>query len=525
MIIKKVIQSISALLLAMVWGESGAYQVDAAQQQLAEKNRKEWSSQDRAVQKKLAQLKKSNGRPNIILILTDDIGWGELGSYGGGKLRGTPTPNLDTLASDGMKLLQHYSEPSCTPTRVALMTGRLPVRTGLDEVLFPGQVKGLAAEEYTLAELLSDAGYSTAMFGKWHMGEQAEHQPTNQGFDYAFYTMFNGGVWPWSENANYYDASNETIGEVPYTLDMPKDYEQLTGITVHGIQESYKGKKYREVAKLTLERYNVHEQELTEGILKYIDKSAKSEQPFFVYWASNANQVFACPPEQRGEKYVDEANCQASQLADHDKNIQRIRDKLEQLDIAKNTLVIWVSDNGPMYQFFPSAGFSYLRGTKHTVYEGGVRTPAIAWWPGVIEPGQDPIDLVHVTDWYTTIAQIAGAKKQMPEKRIIDGVDQTSLLFNGEGYSRRDYLFHYLYPFFTKDAGAKLGAVRWKETKMHAKPKVEIYNIMRDPKEQFNMRAKFLWATVPMRKMIYEHQKMMEQYPNRKIVETGGSEL
>ncbi|MEZ5546734.1 MAG: sulfatase-like hydrolase/transferase [Pseudomonadales bacterium] len=522
---KKLMAGLCALTLSVTVSNSMAYQVDAAQQALAQEHRDQWRKEDNAIQEKLTQLRNKNDRPNIIMILTDDIGWGELGSYGGGKLRGTPTPNLDTLAADGMKLLQHYSEPSCTPTRAALMTGRLPIRSGLDEVLFPGQVKGLVAEEYTLAELLSDAGYRTAMFGKWHMGEQPQHQPTNQGFDYALYTMFNGGVWPWSENADYYDPENETIGEVPYTLDMPKNYEQQTGIVIHGIQESRKGEKPREIGKLTLERYNVHEQELTEGILDFVEDNAKKDDPFFVYWASNANQVFFCPPEERNTKYVDKANCQASQLAQHDKNVKRLRDKLEQLDIAKNTLVLWVSDNGPMYQFFPAAGFSYLRGKKHQVYEGGVRTPAIAWWPGVIAAGQDPIDLVHVTDWYTTIAQIAGATKLMPGKRIIDGVDQTSLLLNGEGYSRRDYVFHYEYQFFNKESGSRLAAVRWKDTKLHLKQPVEIYNIMRDPKEEFSMRAKYLWAVIPMRKMVYEHQNMMEKFPNRKIKETAGSKL
>ena len=309
---KKLMAGLCALTLSVTVSNSMAYQVDAAQQALAQEHRDQWREEDNAIQEKLTQLRNKNDRPNIIMILTDDIGWGELGSYGGGKLRGTPTPNLDTLAADGMKLLQHYSEPSCTPTRAALMTGRLPIRSGLDEVLFPGQVKGLVAEEYTLAELLSDAGYRTAMFGKWHMGEQPQHQPTNQGFDYALYTMFNGGVWPWSENADYYDPENETIGEVPYTLDMPKNYEQQTGIVIHGIQESRKGEKPREIGKLTLERYNVHEQELTEGILDFVEDNAKKDDPFFVYWASNANQVFFCPPEERNTKYVDKANCQAS---------------------------------------------------------------------------------------------------------------------------------------------------------------------------------------------------------------------
>ncbi len=501
-----------AILTSSNWAM--AYQSDAAQVKLEEEKRSQWHSEDGNIDSKLKQLALKNGSPNIIFILSDDIGWGELGSYGGGKLRGTPTPNLDDLAADGMRFLQHYSEPSCTVTRAALMTGRLPIRSGIDGVLFPGRTEGLVDEEVTIAEVLSTSGYRTAMFGKWHLGEELEHQPTNQGFDYAFYTLFNGGVWPWMENANYYDASNETIGEIPYVLDIPKDYEQRYGIKLHGIQESRKGEKPHEVAKLSLERYNIHDNELTDKILDFIGDSPKDDKPFFVYFATNANQVFACPPEERHQKYVDSANCQAAQLAQHDKNVKRIRTKLEELDIADNTLLVWASDNGPMYGFFPSAGFTYLTGEKHSVQEGGVRTPAIAWWPGMIEAGSEPLDLVHVTDWFTTIARIAGASKKIPGRRIIDGVDQTSLLFNGEDHSRRDYLFHYKYSPFGKGEGASLEAVRRGNLKFYPKT-LDVYNIMRDPREQFSDRRRYLWLMEPMRRMIQEHKEMMKEFPNR----------
>jgi len=503
------------LLLASLsyasWGQ--AYQPDAAQVKLAEKHAGQWLTEDREIDSKLAQLKEENGPPNVIFVLSDDIGWGELGSYGGGKLRGTPTPNLDQLAADGMRFLQHYSEPSCTVTRAALMTGRLPVRSGVDGVLFPGRTEGLVDEEVTLAEVLSRKGYRTAMFGKWHLGEMPEHQPTNQGFDYAFYTLFNGGAWPWMDNAEHYDSSNEVIGDIPYSLDVPQDYEARYGIQIHGIQESYKGKEPREVAKLSLARYNVHDDELTDKILDFIGDSPKDDKPFFVYFATNANQVFACPPKERNQKYVDSSNCQAAQLAQHDNNMKRIRTKLEEMQIAENTLLVWASDNGPMYGFFPSAGFTYLRGAKHSVNEGGVRTPAIAWWPGMIEAGSDPLDLVHVTDWYTTIARIADATKYIPGRRIIDGVDQTSLLLNGEDHSRRDYLFHYRYSLFGKGS-TSLGAVRHGELKFFPDT-LEVYNIIRDPREKFQNRRQYLWLMEPMREMVKEHQEMMEKYPNR----------
>lgn len=497
---------------------SHAYQPDAPFEVDQKKHAKLWKQQDSSINKKLKALEKKHGkRPNIIYILADDIGWGELGSYGGGKVRGTPTPNLDTLADQGMKFLSHYSEPMCTPTRVSLLTGRIPARTGLEQVLNPGDTQGLVAEEYTLAELLSDAGYHTAMFGKWHVGEANEHQPTNQGFDYAFYTLYNGAAWPWAENAKYFNSENVTVGEVPYFMGIPENYSEEFNITVHGILESHKGEKPKEVAPLSLERYNVHDDELTDKIISYMEDKADSNKPFFVYYASNANQVFACPPEHRNAKYVDSGNCQASQLAQHDKNIKRLMDKVDDLKIAKNTLVVWMSDNGPMYIFKPSTGYTWLRGKKGDVYEGGVRTPAMAVWPGIIEPGQDPMGLVHVSDWYTTAARIAGAVDKIPNDRVTDGIDQTSLLVNGEEGARRNYIFHYnLAMGDVKGMRSHLAAFRFGDLKMHTTTG-EFYNIIRDPAEMMPNIAPYLWAINPMKNVIMQHKKMMMKFPNRKL--------
>ena len=515
----KIIGTLLSLGLFLPIHGSAAYEKDATQVALEQRNAAAWQREDQLIDLRLAALREQFGPPNIVFVLGDDIGWGDLGVYGGGKLRGAPTPTLDALAADGMRFLQHYAEPLCTPSRVALMTGRLPVRTGLTRVLWPGQRMGLVAEEITVAELLAAAGYRTAMYGKWHLGENPENQPTNQGFDYAFYTLYNGGPWPWAENAEYFDLENETVGETPYELDMPKDYEERYGIPIHGIMESRKGEQPRETGELSLERYNRHDNELTDKILDFIEDQSDADQPFFVYFATNAQQIFACPPEVRHEEYVDSANCQAAQLVQHDKNVGRIRDKLEELGIERNTLLIWASDNGPEYRFYPSVGFSYLRGEKGAVTEGGVRTPAIAWWPGMITPGSDPLDLVHLTDWYTTIARIAGVRDDLPEDRVIDGVDQTSLLFNGERYSRRDYVFHY--------RGNRLAAVRWNDLKLHLAnvsggvTSGGLYNIIRDPGERFSgERGRFLWATVPFNELVRAHQDLMRKFPNRSPGET-----
>ena len=187
---------------------ANAQQFDAPFLVHQEKNKDKWAAEDKEVDAKLAALEQKFGKkPNIIMVLTDDIGWGTLGAYGGGKVVGAPTPNLDKLARDGIKFLSAYSEPSCTPTRLALLTGRQPHRTGVNVVLWPGQKQGLVAEEVTIAELLRDGGYDTAMWGKWHVGDVYDEQlPHNQGFDYAEYSPYNGAVWGWQDSADYHES-------------------------------------------------------------------------------------------------------------------------------------------------------------------------------------------------------------------------------------------------------------------------------------------------------------------------------
>ena len=165
-------------------------------------------------------------------MLGDDVGWGELGSYLGGKLRGTPTPNLDRLAQQGMQFLAHYSEPSCTPTRLALLTGRHPLRTGVDIVLWPGQKQWLAPEEVTIAEILSAAGYHTAMFDKWHAGDMEQHAPENQGFDYAYYGLYNGAIYSWVNQDAFYQA--QTVDGVGHFYDFPGTFEDNEVYSVYG---------------------------------------------------------------------------------------------------------------------------------------------------------------------------------------------------------------------------------------------------------------------------------------------------
>jgi arylsulfatase len=484
-----------------------AQQFDAPFTKAQKQNAAAWEQEDRAINARLAELKKKHGKsPNIIYILADDIGWGELGSYGGGRNRGTPTPNLDALAADGMKFMSHYSEPSCTPTRLALMTGRHPVRTGVDIVLWPGQTQGLEPGEITVAEMLSKAGYHTAMFGKWHVGDLDRHAPERQGFDYAYYGLYNGAIYSWFNQDRFY--SSDTVDGAGYFYDFPgtfEDYEKKYGIKIRGHFEGFKGKDRKEIEPITATSMEDMERNSIRRIKDYIKEKSDSDKPFLVYWASYAQQMAASPKEYRNIEDHDRANNQSAQLA-----------QLDELDIEENTLVVWVSDNGPMYAFWPNSGYSWLRGGKGDVYEGGVRTPGIARWPGIIEPGQTVHDIISVTDLFTTAARIAGVVDDLPDDRVIDGVDQTALLVNGEGHGRRNYLFHY--------SGNRLAAVRMEDFKLHilsgsrgGLPNMELYNVMRDPGEKFGEMFSQLWAVVPFQRLIGSHMGMIKEYPHREL--------
>ena len=208
-----------------------AIQPDASYLAYQKKHKAEWAKQDKLINEKLAALERKFGKkPNIIYILADDVGWGEMGWQGGGKHRGTPTPELDKMALEGMRFWSAYAEPSCTPSRIAINTGRHPVRTGLLSVLWPGQTEGLSGKEVTVAEVLSEAGYHTAMWGKWHLGEEPDHLPESQGYDYAYYGLWNGAPDNWPGSFDMYKDGPNVNKAMFYDFPGAEEYKKRTGI-------------------------------------------------------------------------------------------------------------------------------------------------------------------------------------------------------------------------------------------------------------------------------------------------------
>jgi arylsulfatase len=492
-----------------------AIQPDAPFVQMAKRNAPKWAAENKQIDAKLAALQKRFGkRPNIIYILSDDVGWGELGWQGGGKHRGTPTPELDRLAHQGMRFWSAYAEPSCTPTRIAINTGRHPVRTGLLSVLWPGQNEGLSPEEVTVAEVLSEAGYHTATWGKWHLGELPQQAPENQGYDYAYYGLWNGAPYAWPDATKMYDGKTPAGSAMFFDFPGKEAYKSQAGIDLtHGFMAGRKGQNRKpaphETSQAGLLEY---EKECVRQMLAYIKEKAKSDRPFFIYWPTYTQQI-AGDPDSLGKPFVDGQNNQASFMSMHNDHVRSILDTLEKQGIAENTLVVWFSDNGPMYGFWPTAGYTWLRGEKGKVEEGGVRVPAMAWWPGTIQPNQDPVDVIHVTDLFTTAARLGGATKFIPNDRVVDGIDQTALLLLGEGHGRRNFIFHY--------SGATLGAVRWEQFKVHilqgggSLPPMEVYNVVRDPGEKFGGMYNYLFAVTPLQNLIKSHMGLIQKFPHR----------
>ena len=470
----------------------------------------QWNADDAIVQQKLAELEKRFGqKPNIVYILADDVGYTELGSYGGGKIRGAPTPSLDQMAREGMRFLTFYSEVECSPSRGALMTGRHPIRNGLYNITLPGETgSGLSGEEVTTAEILSSAGYYTGHFGKWHMGGNEEHYPTNQGFDEAEWSEGNPPWWVNNKNA----SKDDDIGGFSQRALMyspgPENFPYDTG----GVMRGKKGEDPEMVYPYSMEKYNTYDSEVADNVIDFITRRADTDQPFFVNFWGKGNHFWGAHPDFRD---TPAGTNTSSQMVEHDYNTGRILQTLTELGIAENTLVIWSSDNGPMYTAHPHGGYSLLPGGKGETREGGIRVPSLAWWPGMIEADQDPLDIIQITDWFTTIVKLAGATEGIPTDRVIDGIDQSGLLLLGEGHGRRDYVFHY--------NRVNLEAVRKDQIKLNLKPRnpafhfYEVYNLYHDPAERFpNEAQNGIWAGPGITKMIQEHMLQIQQYPHRK---------
>lgn len=486
---------------------------DAEQAILQKQFGEQWAEQDKDVAKQLAALEKKFGKkPNIIHIMWDDNSFGEVGMPELNKIRGYETPRINKMADDGITFTRMYSEPSCTPTRAAALTGRLSVRAGMHTVAFPPEGAGLNADEVTIAEVLSEAGYNTAFIAKAHQGDIEQAYMHNQGFDEAQFSMYN--QFPplfWHRTG---EAAGLTKG---YTPDMTeKEYLVDKTFRPYGYImdiEGKKGEKAREtIAPNTIEDYRKISIQHQEKAVDYIKRKANDDKPFYLaYWPNHYDIIV----EGMDEVTTSNSSPFAQNMVRLDRYIGQVLDELQTQGISENTLVVIMADNGPM-KGIPGAFYELIfRGGKGDPWEGGIRVPAFAVWPGVIEEGQVVGDMISVHDLFTTFANLGGATKYIPTDRVIDGIDQTAVFLEGDGNSRRDY-----YHVYTGVHHAATIKQQFKRIWLGNLPGLvgnSFYDIYQDPRELHPMMAQYLWAWGPFDMMKSRHDALITQYPNRPV--------
>jgi len=455
----------------------------------------------------------AKNQPNIVFMLVDNFGYGDLGSYGGGVIRGVPTPRLDQLAAEGLRLTNFNVEPECTPSRSALLTGRMPIRSGTSAVELMGGLQGMTPWEYTLAELLADQGYVSAAFGKWHLGDIQGRYPNDQGFD---------------EWYGFPHSSNAPLRELQPGYDV-----NLAG--PDGLYAGKKGGESRRVGDYDLAMRPLFDREVTDRAVKYIDKHADSDQPFFLYLPYSLPHSPPLPhPDFDRRGYSDYQNV----LAEIDHNAGRVIDAVDKAGIADNTIVIFASDNGP--ETMAGIGIQYggqsdsgpFRGEFPSAWEGAIRVPAIIRWPGHTKPGRVSNEIVSILDFYSTFANIAGAADGVPSDRPIDSIDQSDFLFGKQEKSNREHLmiFH----------GQDLLAVKWRNYKIHLQVRTPsagavvqagqsvvtsthdrlgipyIFDVENDPKELWNINAANNWLSPVLAPILREYAISTRKFPNLK---------
>ena len=464
----------------------------------------------------------ASAKPNVVFILADNIGYGDLGSYGGGELRGAPTPRLDQLASEGLRLTQFLVEPACTPSRAALLTGQYSIRNGLSLICVPGSNFTLPEKAVTLGEIFKSAGYATAIYGKWHLGGASESLPTAHGFD-EFYGIPPDVSW---DSCTYVDS-------IAMTHSFPVPVETLLAKGPQ-IVEATAGTALRTVKPFTPDVRAEIDNELVAKSIDFMTRQHAAGKPFFLYLPFSMGHVPNLPSSQfKGKSRIGNYG---DKLMEGDYHVGQIMDALNQLGVENDTILVFASDNGPCGEAFREYGNSGtpdmgnsgpFRGELGEATEGSIRTCCIIRWPGHVPANATSYAMFSIMDFLPTFASIVGTS--VPEDRPIDGIDQTDVLLGKSAMGNRESLLSFI--------GPDLVAARWKQWRVYftdirptgigpqrqpgmfsasapmaGYPKV--FNIEMDPHEDLNIGGTFGWCAQEPLLAVEEYMATLKDHPN-----------
>jgi arylsulfatase len=432
-------------------------------------------------------------KPNVVIVFMDNFGWGEPGFNGGGIIRGAETPQMDKLANEGLRLTNFNVEVQCTPSRSAILTGRYAIRSGNGTVPLGNGPYGLVQWEITMAEMLSDNGYATGMFGKWHLGRTQGRYPTDQGFD------------------EWYGVPNSTDEST---------YSSLPGFDQSGLDETYvlsgtKGKTIEKVRPYRLDYRPLIDRDLTDKAMNFMERSVEDKKPFFLYLPYTATHYpTLAHPDFKGKSGN---GGWADLLMQIDSYIGELQTKIKELGIEENTIFIFTADNGPEASNYNSTSVTVeggfqgnagpWRGTLFTGFEGGLRVPFVIKWPKNIEAGSSSDEIVHAMDLFPTIAAITNGK--VPEDRVIDGIDVSNFLLGKSEKSGREGFIVYM--------GNDIFGVKWRNWKLHFEEQEgwnsikytytmpRVYNLHDDPQERNNVLFPHTWVPKAALNQLTEH--------------------
>jgi arylsulfatase len=461
-------------------------------------------------------------KPNVVFILADNVGYGDLGPYGGGELRGAPTPRIDKLAAEGLTLKQFLVEAACSPSRAALMTGQYSIRNGLSLVVVPGTPNTLSERAFTMGDLFHRAGYATAIFGKWHLGKDPGSLPTAHGFD-EYYGIPPDYSW---DSALYVSQM-----ELTHSIQAPNDVLVARG---PHIVEGVAGGPLREVKPYTLEVRAEIDNELVAKSIDFMKRQTAAKKPFFLYRPFSMGHLPNLPsPQFKGKSRIGNYG---DKLMEGDYHVGQILDAMNDLGIDDNTLFVFASDNGPAGEAEREIGnlatpdmgnAGPFRGELGEATEGSIRTVAFIRWPGQVKPGTTSYAMFSIMDFLPTFARVIGAS--MPTDRPIDGVDQTDMLLGKSDTGQREGLLTFV--------GADLVAARWKQWRVYftdvhptgigpqRQPGMQsssgsmagypkLFNIEMDPHEDHAIFGTFTWVIEPALAEVRSYMKSLKEYPN-----------